>query len=294
VYTGQPSRTALAAATYRAVHQLLENGSIFTDPLALRILDENAEAIMRDAEGEPWRRPMRLFIAARTRFAEDALASAVEKRGTRQLVVLGAGLDTFAYRNPFADRLRVFEVDHPATQAWKRERLAAADIPIPSSLTFTPVDFERQTLSEALAHAYFDLSLPTFFTWLGVIPYLTEDAIVSTLRFIASLPSRTHVVFDYADPPETLSPEVRAYHDRRAACVAEIGEKWLTYFEADKLHPRLLALGFTQVEDLGPPQLAARYYPERLNQGPVHNRGGHVLVASKSERSENNEPCSGN
>jgi methyltransferase (TIGR00027 family) len=277
---GQPSRTAWAAAAHRAAHQLLENGAIFKDPLAVRILGENAETIARDAEVEPWRRPMRIFIAARTRFAEDALAAAVA-RGTRQLVVLGAGLDTFAYRNPFSDRLRVFEVDHPATQAWKRKRLSAAAITIPASLTFAPIDFERQMLADGLAAAGFDTEEPTFFTWLGVIPYLTEEAIFSTLRFIANLAGPSNVVFDYADPPETLSPEVRAYHDRRATRVAAIGESWITYFEADKLRPRLLDLGFTEIADLGPPQLAARYYPQRLAQGPVHDRGGHVLLASK-------------
>jgi methyltransferase (TIGR00027 family) len=276
--TGQPSRTARGAAAHRAAHQLLENGRIFSDPLALRILGEDPESVARDAE-EPSRRSMRIFIAARTRFAEDALAAAVTS-GTQQLVVLGAGLDTFAYRNPFPNRLRVFEVDHPATQAWKRERLSAAGIPIPDSLTFAPVDFERQTLAEGLAAAGCNPE-PTFFTWLGVTPYLTEEAIFATLRFIAGLPGPTHVVFDYADPPETLSPEVRAYHDRRAARVEALGESWLTYFEADKLRPRLLEVGFTKVEDLGPPQLAARYNPQRLAQGAVHDRGGHVLLASK-------------
>jgi methyltransferase (TIGR00027 family) len=281
VHVGQPSRTAWAAAAHRAAHQILEHGRIFTDPLALRILDENAEAIVRDAEREPSRRAMRIFIAARTRFAEDALGAAVA-RGTAQLVVLGAGLDTFAYRSPFEERLRVFEVDHPATQAWKRERLAAAAIPIPASLTFAPIDFERQTLPDGLAAAGFDAAQPTFFTWLGVIPYLTEDAIFSTLRFIAGLASAAYVVFDYADPPETLSAEARAYHDRRASRVEAIGESWISYFEADKLRPRLLELGFTAVEDLGPPQLAARFFPQRLAQGAVPDRGGHVMLASKS------------
>jgi methyltransferase (TIGR00027 family) len=288
---GQPSRTAWAAAAHRAAHQLLENGRIFSDPLAVRILDESAEALLRDAEGEPWRRPMRIFIAARTRFAEDALAAAVAG-GTRQLVVLGAGLDTFAYRNPFSDRVRVFEVDHPATQAWKRERLTAAAIPVPASLTFAPIDFERQTLPEGLAAAGFDPEQPAFFTWLGVIPYLTEDAIFSTLGFIAGLAGPSHVVFDYADPPETLSPEARAYHDRRAARVEAIGESWITYFEAGKLHPRLLDLGFTAVEDLGPPQLAARFFPQRFAQGAVPDRGGHVLLARKTAAAD--QPGSGN
>jgi methyltransferase (TIGR00027 family) len=132
VRPGQPSRTALAAATHRAAHQLLEGGRVFYDPLALRILAEDPETVRRRADENPYRRRMRLFIAVRTRFAEEALASAVE-RGVRQVVVLGAGLDTYAYRNPFGDRLRIFEVDHPATQAWKRYRLASASIPLPAS-----------------------------------------------------------------------------------------------------------------------------------------------------------------
>src|SRR5208282_3157769 len=140
---------------HRAAHQVLEQGRIFADPLALRILGKDAETVAREAEKQPSARRMRIFIAARARFAEDALAAAVE-RGVRQLVVLGAGLDTYAYRSPLRDRLRIFEVDHPATQAWKRQCLRDAAISIPSSLTFAPVDFERQTLTEGLAAADFD------------------------------------------------------------------------------------------------------------------------------------------
>jgi methyltransferase (TIGR00027 family) len=217
--SGSPSRTALAAAAHRAAHQVLEGGRIFADPLALRILGDEAEVAVRDAEADPSKRRMRLFIAVRTRFAEDALAAAVE-RGVRQLVVLGAGLDTFAYRNPFGDTLRVFEVDHPATQAWKHDRLAAAGIPLPASLTFAPINFEHETLAEGLAAAGFDREQPTFFTWLGVVPYLTEEAVWSTLTYIARLPHGAHVVFDNSDPPATFSPELRLEHDRRAAHVA--------------------------------------------------------------------------
>src|ERR1035437_3638091 len=146
---GEPSRTARAAAFHRAAHQVLEHGRIFADPLALPILGEDAETVARKAEQRPSGRRMRIFIAVRTRFAEDALAAAVE-RGVRQLVVLGAGLDTYAYRGALRDRLRVFEVDHPATQAWKRQRLAEAAIPLPDNLTFAPVDFERQSLADGL------------------------------------------------------------------------------------------------------------------------------------------------
>ena len=139
----EPSKTALAAAAYRALHQSLDGGRIFADPLALTVLGADATLMEQQAKthAEHLRasRGMRLFVAARSAVAEAHLADGVESRGVRQLVVLGAGLDTFAYRNPFEGALRVFEVDHPATQAWKRRRLAETKIPVPASLTYTPV-----------------------------------------------------------------------------------------------------------------------------------------------------------
>jgi methyltransferase (TIGR00027 family) len=179
----------------------------------------------------------------------------------------------------FPRALTRFEVDHPATQAWKCERLRDAAIPIPPSLTFAPIDFERQTLSDGLADAGFDPSQQTFFTWLGVVPYLTEDAIWSTLGFVAGLPNGSHVVFDYSVPPETFSPELRAYHDLRASRVRELGESWLSYFEAAKLYPKLASLGFCEIEDLGPREIVARYLPKAA--GAPSDRGGHILRASK-------------
>jgi methyltransferase (TIGR00027 family) len=273
---GKPSRTAWSAAVHRAAHQIAEQGRIFSDRLAVPILGKDGEAAARDSAATPWRRPMRIFIAARTRLAEDWLAAAVES-GVNQLVVLGAGLDTFAYRSPFGERLRVFEVDHPATQAWKREQLREAGIPAPVWLAYAPVDFECATLADGLAAAGFDRTRPTFFAWLGVVPYLTQEAIWSTLEFIASLPSRAHVVFDYGDPPEQLSAEVRAYHDAGAARVEAAGEAWLSYFTADTLRARLAAIGFSQIEDLGPRQLAERFFPARARDG--RDKGGHVLQA---------------
>ncbi|MBZ5525937.1 MAG: SAM-dependent methyltransferase [Acidobacteriia bacterium] len=277
MHMSEPSRTALAAAAYRAAHQVLEQGRIFADPLALRILGEDAETVARKAEEQPSGRGLRIFIAARTRFTEDSLAASVE-RGVRQLVVLGAGLDTFAYRSPLRARLRIFEVDHPATQEWKRQRLGEAAIPIPDSLTFAPIDFEHQTLAGGLAAAGFDRAQQTFFSWLGVVPYLTEEAVMSTLAFIASLPNGAHVVFDYSDPPALLSGETLVRHEKRAAYVAELGEAWLSHFEADDLRTRLAAFGFSEIEDWGPPQIAARYYPDRMSTIP--EKGGHILRAA--------------
>jgi methyltransferase (TIGR00027 family) len=165
-----------------------------------------------------------------------------------------------------------------ATQTWKRERLASASIPVPASPIFVPDDFERQTLAEALAAARFDPAKQTFFTWLGVVPYLTEAAFASTIAFIAGLPNGAHVVFDYSDPPGSLSPELRASHDKRAAHVAALGEAWITYFAPQALHARLASLGFREIEDLGPREIALRYLPSRAASAP--ERGGHILRAT--------------
>src|ERR1700677_3321572 len=118
----EPSRTALIPARQRAAHQLLDHGSILHDPFAIKILREDEKDVLQFANEHPLASIGRLFTTARSRIAEDALAGAVE-RGTRQIVVLGAGLDTFALRNPHSARqILIYEVDHPATQAWKRER----------------------------------------------------------------------------------------------------------------------------------------------------------------------------
>ncbi|HTT67344.1 MAG TPA: SAM-dependent methyltransferase [Gemmatimonadales bacterium] len=280
VELGQPSRTALGAARHRAAHQVLERGFIFADPLAVRILGVDAEAVVGRAEDDPSTRGLRLFIAVRTRFAEDALAAAVVQ-GVRQLVVLGAGLDTYAYRTDLArTRLRVFEVDHPATQAWKRRRLADAAIEVPGALTFAPIDFERQTLADGLAGAGFDPAQQTFFTWLGVVPYLTEQAVFSTLGFIAGVSGGAHVVFDYGNPPSSSGGHegYAAAHRALASRVASVGEALRSHFETDALHARLMALGYRDIEDLGAAAIRDRYFAGRGGSAP--DRGGHVLRAT--------------
>ena len=156
----QPSRTALGAAGYRAAHQQLEGGKVFSDPLACTILGDDADAIIAGLSADPAQQRTRIFMAARSRFAEDCLGAAVS-RGVRQAVVLGAGFDTFALRNPYSDLgLRVFEVDHAATQAWKRRRLSEVGLAIPASLTFAAIDFETDDLGRGLRDAGFDPDRP--------------------------------------------------------------------------------------------------------------------------------------
>ena len=161
-----------------------------TDPIAVPILgQEFLPDVHKTATKleKPFSVALRAFLVARSRYAEDALCTAVAQ-GVTQYVLLGAGLDTFAYRNPYSN-LRVFEVDHPATQRWKQGLLATSNIPIPHNLTYVPVDFERQTLAAQLSAAGFDSTAPSFFAWLGVVPYLTLEAFRSTLRFVATQPA---------------------------------------------------------------------------------------------------------
>jgi methyltransferase (TIGR00027 family) len=151
----EPSRTALMIARQRVAHQVLDHGSILYDPFAVKILREDEKDVLQFANANPLASIGRLFTAARSRIAEDALSSAVE-RGIRQIVILGAGFDTFALRNPHGARqIRIFELDHPATQALKRQRLAEAQIALPPWLVLVPIDFERDDLGENLVAAGF-------------------------------------------------------------------------------------------------------------------------------------------
>jgi methyltransferase (TIGR00027 family) len=220
---------------------------------------------------------MRLFIAARSRFSEDTLTTGVA-RGVRQIVVLGAGLDTFSVRNPHAGQgVHVFEVDYPATQGWKRERLKQAGLAIPASLTFAPVDFERQSLAEGLMAAGFRADRPAFFQWLGVVPYLTRDAISATLDFITAVPE-SEVVFDYGEPFENYPAERRENVMAAAARAASRGEPWLSLFEPVELSKMLRNKGFGIVEDLGLAELTERFYGV-LKQDIRIGAGPHVVRA---------------
>ena len=277
---GQPSHTARGAAAYRAIHQTLEGGAIFSDPFATKVLDDETRARLDETAADPSLRPWRLFIAARSRFSEDTLAACVA-RGVRQIVVLGAGLDTFSLRNPHASQgVRVFEVDYPATQGWKRERLKQAGLAIPASLTFAPVDFERQSLADGLAAAGFHADRPAFFQWLGVVPYLSRDAVSLTLDFIAGVPE-SEVVFDYAEPFENYPAERRENVMAVAARAASLGEPWLSLFDPLELSETLRNKGFGVVEDLGLAELTERFYgalKRNIRIGP----GGHVLRAQNT------------
>lgn len=268
----EPSRTALATAYARAYHQVADRPRILTDPLAARLLGVTADELSDFAEPTEDRpgsgashRPRRLFFAARARFAEDRAAVAVAA-GVRQVVFLGAGLDTFAYRNPHPG-LRVFEVDHPATQTWKHRRLAAAGIEVPETLTFVPVDFETQALATELESAGFARTEPAVFVWLGVVFYLTPEVVRGTLEYIAGQTQPVEVVFDYLQPAS--SDEDRAQLQERANRLAAAGEPWFSYFTPDGIAAQLRSLGFTDVDDHSAAELIAGYLDGPAADGSV-------------------------
>ena len=274
----QFSRTALGAALHRAAHQTLERGLVFSDPYACAILGVTPEEAAARDGGDERRRRMRLFAAARSRLAERRIEAAVA-RGLRQVVVLGAGLDTFALRNPHAaEGLRVFEVDHPATQAWKRERIAAMGAAAPS-LTFAPCDFERDDLGDALARAGVDRAAPVFYMWLGVTPYLTRGAFMTTMRAIAATRG-AEVVFDYTEGAERGEGEARAFHKELLERVAALGEPIVGFHDPDELANDLRALGMTEQEDFNSQEIAVRFLGVPRHQAPS-GAAGHVIWARR-------------
>ena len=270
----RPSRTALRVATSRAAHQVFDAPRILEDPLAVPIIGSVAAG---EILAEPQRyqtlpaRYLRAFVVARSRVAEDTLAEAVG-RGVSQYVVLGAGLDTFAYRNPHGAGLRVFEVDYAATQEWKQGQLRAAGIALPDSLSFVPIDFETQTLPERLREAGFRADAPAVFSWLGVSMYLTREAVTGTLRYVASLPAGSAIVFDYAAALDTLSLARRLIVRAVMLRVAAAGEPWRTFFDPRRLPTEVEALGFTHAEDIAPATLNGWFFDgrgDRLRVGEI-------------------------
>ena len=270
------SRTALGTACMRAAHQLLDAPPrILEDPVALKLLGPAAaRRITEGVDGyqTPERRGLRAHVVLRSRYAEDRLAAAV-RRGVTQYVILGAGFDTFALRQPeWAGPLRIVEVDHAGTQGTKIAMLAAAGLAMPANAGFAGIDLERESLRDGLRRHQFPLSEPTFFSWLGVTMYLNEGAIDAVLKSVAAFPAGSEIVLTFAQPPgDSPSP-----FQRRAASV---GEPWVSYFTPAALEAKLRGAGFGRVEFLAPEEAEARYFRPRPPDLPVPRRTS-ILSAS--------------
>ena len=275
----RPSRTALRVAMRRAAHQLYDaKPLVLEDPIAVPILGPYIEEVRRTPTrpDRPFSVALRAFLVARSRYAEDKLGHAVAS-GATQYVLLGAGLDTFAHRNPYP-HLHVFEVDHPATQQWKRELLAVSNLPVPEGLTYAPIDFEHQTLPEQLLAAGFDPNARTFFAWLGVVPYLTP------------LPSARRSTSSRRHPQAAASSWTMG---AAAFCVAfpRAASTRLTRFARSTGRgtvPTLLHTGadgrragrFSKdYEDIGSQEINARYFAHRTDHLKTRGSSGRLLSA---------------
>lgn len=263
----------------RAAHQIYDaKPLVLDDPIALPLLGPTYLPEVEKTQtklDKPFSVSLRAFLVARSRYAEDLLAQAVA-RGVTQYVLLGAGLDTFAHRNPYP-QVRVFEVDHPATQQWKHELIDANGITRPSTLTYVPVDFEHQQLSAQLAEAGHDSSLPTFFAWLGVVPYLTEGAFRSTLSLIAQSPASSGVVMDYGLPRSALPFLEKLAHDSIASRVKLAGEPFRLSFTPEEMAAELHA--FRDIEDVGSTEMNKRYFSGRKDILKMHGSAARLVSA---------------
>jgi methyltransferase (TIGR00027 family) len=260
------SHTALGTAYLRAAHQLLEaQPLLFDDPVALPLLGPKAIKLIQETVDNyqtPEMLALRAHVVLRSRFTEDRLAAAVS-RGITQYVILGAGFDTFALRQPpWAKNLKIIEVDHSGTQTMKRSHVVAADLAMPKNVVFADIDFENESLHDGLLRCGVSMKEPSFFSWLGVTMYLKEDAIDAVLRSVAMFPVDSEIVLTFltqsSDSPSLLS--------RR---VANLGEPFVSYFEPDALEDKLRGAGFSKVEFLTPVDVETRYFRQRPKDLPV-------------------------
>lgn len=275
----KPSRTALGVAIRRASHQLYDAPPlVLDDPIAVPILGERYRPALEEAAAsirETFSVSMRAWLVVRNRWAEDNLEQAF-RHGVRQYVLLGAGLDTFAHRNPHS-RLQVFEVDHPATQQWKRELALSNGLPEPSCLHYVPVDFEHQNLAQQLTTCGLDFTAPTVFAWLGVVPYLTHPAFRTTLDVIARFPEGSGVIFDYALPRHALAQHELEARDALSALVQSIGEPFQLIFTPEEIKTELTQ--FQRVENLDARELNARYFANRTDRLNLMGRSSNIVSA---------------
>jgi methyltransferase (TIGR00027 family) len=260
----KPSRTAVNTAVWRAAHTLLDDEpKILADPFARNFAGHVSDAALlaaHDAHPLAQVRGFRTQFALRNRYAEDELADAV-RRGIGQYVILGAGLDSFAYRRPDLMRaLDVYEVDHPASQAWKRARVTELGIEAPARLRYVPIDFERETLTQGLAAGGFRTGERAFFSCLGVTQYLTPEAVRQTLREIAAVAAPgSELVLEFIAPAAVLGAEEGALVAALATNSAKLGEPWLSFFEAAEMEAVLRQAGFSAVEHFGREEAYQRY-----------------------------------
>jgi methyltransferase (TIGR00027 family) len=262
---------------FESADALREHYEALTADVARRTSPEFAQTALAYA---------RAYTVMRARYVEDQLGEAI-RRGVSQYVILGAGLDSYAYRRKdLGDVIQVFEVDHPASQTWKRARLSDLHTELPRNLTFVPVDFEKQALAESLRSSGYRSDAPALVSWMGVTYYLTADAIFSTLRTVASMAPGTEIIFEYALSLSLLDEQARQGVSAIMVQAASRGEPLISFFDPKSLETQVRELGFAEVWDFGNREATARYFAGRSDgfQLPPEN-GMHLMGARVGPRS---------
>jgi len=278
---GQPSRTMLRSAIRRAAHQLLDDPLILSDPIVVGLVPEASEPSVRDTLDEPGAPDAKLFrciFATRSRFAEDRLAQAAA-RGARQYVMVGAGLDTFPWRQPdFAKTMQIFAADHPASLAWTQERFRQHGLSKPFNLTYAPVDLEERRLGEQLTACGFERKAASFCSVLGVMQYLDREAIDALFGFAATLAKGSEIVFSFAPPDDPLDAEGSDPFNPFGRRPAALGEPWKSRLRPTDLVAQLTGLGFRDIFHLTPELARQRYFADQpeISEPP---RWDHLIAA---------------
>jgi methyltransferase (TIGR00027 family) len=274
----QPSRTAVATAYLRAAHQLLDAPPrVLEDPLAVSVLGEGASDRIRNDEARyrsTGAQALRAHVVLRTRFAEDRLAEAV-KRGIGQYVLLGAGLDTFAFRQPpWARSLRIVEIDHPDTQSFKLAMLSQARVEVPSNVSFGAIDFDRESLLDGLRRHGVLPNQPTFFSWLGVTMYLAEASIDRALQSMGTFAAGSELVLSFLEPGDERQAPTAPSSAPLASRVAAAGEPFVSYLYPEMVEAKLRQAGFATVRFLAPDEAKTLYFSPQSPDLPPPSRTG--------------------
>ena len=277
-----PDQTAVRVALWRALHVELDPPPhVLVDELGLRLADPDPGWRDRPDMHPLGTRPFRASIVARARFVEDLVAAQLEQ-GVEQYVILGAGLDTFVQRRPeLAARLRVFEVDQPGPQAWKRQRLVELGLGVPDGLRLVPVDFEAgASWRDQLVAAGFDRTRPAVVASAGVSMYLTREANLATLREVAELAPGTTLATTFIWPLELAEPDARPGLERAAQGARASGTPFLSYFTAAEMVELARSAGFTRAEHVSAAMLTERYFAGRPDGLRPPYNAEELIVAS--------------
>lgn len=276
-----PDHTAIRVALWRALHVLVDNPPhVFTDEAGLKLTGLDDSWRERGDMDPQWTRGYRASIVARARYIEDLLEEKIQQ-GLQQYVILGAGLDTFVQRKPqLASKISVYEIDEPATQAWKRQRLTELDYGIPDYLKLVPVDFESgESWTEKIGKCGFDFQKPALISSTGVAMYLSREANLDSLKKIASLASGTTLAMTFMLKPELVIPEERAQYEMVMERAAAAGTPFLSLFHPDDAVALAKEAGFKNVKHVSRTDIIRKYFSGR-SDGLVPASGEEFIIAS--------------